>query len=209
MTKQLEKYTQFCKVKDIKCDKDRDEDKAFDVINEFLENYICAHPNKGTLIKNLSNMYVLMAVKNPFWNRKLSKSEKYLLDTNSRYIIGFIDPIRFTENIHYIYYIDTRLREMNIGRYMINKYNYEMNNNLSEEVVHLLPQEVVETAAGYWKNFFVEEYECHNVEDLDNLIEQLDLGGHDLKWQHMIREYEDTMEEGVVKKQKRKRKTKK
>jgi hypothetical protein len=205
MAMNLEKYTQFCKVSDIKCDRDKSEDKAYDVVNEFLDNYISSHPNKGTLIKNLSNMYVLMAVKNAFWKRRLSKSENYLLDTNSRYIIGFIDPIKFTNNIHYIYYIDTRLRGMNIGRYMIEKYNYEMNNNDNTEVVHLLPQEVVETAAAYWKKFFEDEYDCHNVEDLERLIEELSLEDHGLKWDHMIAEYEDTMEEGTKKRQKRKR----
>jgi len=101
------------------------------VIKEFVDNCINKHPNKNILIKNYqifmfchfsdSKLYLKEGEKD--WNEFLTPENYTFLQEHEYYIIGYmvINEAK-SDNIHYIDFIDIRLRGYNLASFMMYKY---------------------------------------------------------------------------------------
>ena len=166
---------------------------------EFVDTSIRSHPNRGLLTKNLSNVYVLVALKSSIlfkkdkelrcrerhrltikhadpppgsrhvepryltWKDVLSTEQYDLLNKNERYVIGYMLATldNTPKNVHWIDFIDTRLRKFNLATYMIRRYEK------GECIV--LPHNIILSAPRFWLKFFQKKYDIESVDDLERL----------------------------------------
>lgn len=134
----------------------------FETIKEFIENCIYKHPNKNLLLPQLSNLFVLVCDTNSekfYHNNKslkncLSDEQYEFLQKNDKYILGYIwvsdQKSKNDKNIHYIEFIDTRLKGCNIAEHMMSQYEGYINSDNVDNNCLLLPKEIIDTAVGYW-----------------------------------------------------------
>lgn len=126
-------------------------------------------------------------------------TEQYkTLQENNQFILGyFLTGPYLAEKIykyncgygeiHYMLLMDTMVRGLGIGKEMINRY--ETYNEDSYPL--LIPQEVIESSAGYWKKYFEDEHSICDVEDLDEFIKEYHINGNNLEWKYLYQEFKD------------------
>lgn len=145
----------------------------YETITEFITNYIQHHPNKTTLLGNLSNLYVLVASENSHcilrdgenkWDNFLDPDQLKYLKQNGQYILGLILlGKKLKTGFRIIDFIDTRLRGYNLANYMMLKYN-------KSNDMMLIPGEIIETSVEFWKRYL-----CVNCkEDIYEWIDDID-----------------------------------
>lgn len=167
------KNTYFGKINDLNLD--------FEIIYEFIENYIYDNNYNTILLSNLSNLYVIVASFNfeeNLWNDILSEDQYKLLEKND-YILCYLlmekKPSKNNNSVYYIDIIDTRLKKYNLAMYLIECYE----KNVIKEKCYILPGEIIYTAVGYWEKYFKRKYKI-NKEDLYKFINKLKIS-NDLK----------------------------
>lgn len=152
-----------------------------ETMEEFYDNYICKHPNKGILLQNFSNLYIFKASicnssKEKSWKDILNEEQYKLLEQNNEYILGYILINKRVEknNIQYIDFIDTRLPKYNLATEMIIKY---------QEITgfNLYPLQIIESSAKYWKNI----YHLYTFEQLNEMIEEEGLNKKVIRWKYL------------------------
>jgi hypothetical protein len=157
---------------------------------EFVNNVVLKHPNKCIMLQNLSNIYVLVALQD-FPSELLNhKQKKKWEDNNYRIVIGYIwidEKHSEYKNInnddgniskHYIDFIDTRIRGLNLASYMMKQY----------ENIHnccIFPKEIITTAKNYWKKYFKKEYDLYTTEDYHRVVRDLNLYDNFIKWEEL------------------------
>lgn len=169
-------------------------------LEEFLDRYVKNHVNKSWLLFELSNIYVLIAMKSSNditkedekkWVDIMEKDEYKYLDENRYYILGYIlvkGESKVNKNNHYIDFIDTRLRRHNIAKYMIGKYEKDILNDEG----FLLPHEIIESSANYWKKYFSSlDIEC--LEELDKFIKDENIKYDNIKWEYLKENLPETL----------------
>lgn len=162
----------FCPVKEI---------HQANIIKEFIDSYIYNSKQCSYLLRNLSNVYVLIAnidseeltkENECKWDSFLDSDQMDLLKTNGKYIIGYIGIGEKSYDYHLIEFINTRVKGFNIAKYMIARYEREHH-------VLLLPEQIIESTVEYWKNHF----DIQNVEEITDIIESVN---HSLNWNQLI-----------------------
>ncbi len=92
---------------------------------------------------------------------------------------------------HFIYFIDSRLGGLNVAKYMMNNYANVYSEDSGEyRDITLLPGEILETAALYWKKYFEKEYEVDSLGALKRIMEIHNVD--DDAWKHLIKLYDNT-----------------
>ena len=183
----LNKYTTFGKIEHV-YENVIEKEGLFEFVNNVVMNMdMFDEHNKngfGIMLKDLSNIYVLVANKNfPF--DKLSSKHKITIDltkTTENVVLGYIwlCPWKVNEycvSYHFIRFIDSRIAKLNIAKYMITKYEESY-----QESTCLFPYEISLGARFYWKNYFTRVYGIKNKEDLDHMINDYNFKGNHINW---------------------------
>lgn len=160
------------------------ENISFEVICDFIENYIYKHPNKRLLLANISNFYMLIAAKHSenflkvgekTWHDILSQEQCDFLDNHQHYILGYIWISNSLSKVyHYIEFIDTRLRGYNLAAHMISKYE-------KYNEVALIPKEIIHTSAEYWKKYF----DSTSKKEIKEYLEEMHIDPNDINWDYL------------------------
>jgi len=170
---------------------------TYEIIDEFIKNYISKHPNNDLLLRNLSNLYVLYGMlvsdncceeNEKKWKDILDEEQYKIIQKNNYYILGFIwinKKKSKNKKIHYIEFIDTRLRGHNLANYMINKYNNFNYSNNENQIC--LPYEIIDTSVEYWKNYFELKYDLTTKEDYKKFIIDMKINEDHLKWSNLLK----------------------
>lgn len=202
----LDKYTEFAKVNDIWTNIIHDKKALFEFVNNVVMNMNKTDDNNnngfGIMLQDLSNLWVLISKKDfPF--HKITSSQKKsinLMKAENSFVLGYIWLCPWTlenkenKSYHFINFIDSRISGLNIAEYMVDKYKdkYEKEDN----VISLLPYEIMYGAEKYWKKHFIKNYNIKNKNDLHQMINDynLDTGDRyrigDIKWDNLFEEFE-------------------
>ncbi len=143
-------------------------------LKEFITNVIFSHSLQSVLLKNLSDIYIIVAHNDSDsltepnekkWSEILSVDQYEILKANKYYVIGYM-YVTEDDNV-YIEYIESRVRGYYIGKYMID--SYDMNyNDLNKEI---FPREIIESTVMYWKSYLCIE----TKEEMHEIIRTNDL----------------------------------
>ena len=196
----LKKYTTFGKVSDIYPISDKDG------LNEFLYNVVLNdnmfdennNNGYGNMLKDLSNIYILLANNRFPFNRLTLDNKKNLKISDSNSVLGYIwvdsPPQRSVQHlnveIHYIKYIDSRISKLNIASYMINCYENQIQENewyknKIEKYVNLLPYEIEYSARLFWKKYFKRVYELYTKCQYEEMIQKYGIQ-QNIKWDILL-----------------------
>ncbi len=165
-----------------------------EAIKYFVENVLLKHPNWRILLKNLSDIYVLMAnigsqkclkEGEKSWKEIMNKEEYDILKKNNYYIVAYMLVEEKNEKIHYIEYFDTTIRKNKFGSLMRSKYH-----KMFREIYHLIPREIIESSAEYWAKELEFCYkDCKTgkirvrINEINEFVKDLNLNSNDLSWQ--------------------------
>ena len=168
-----------------------------EAIKHFVNDVVYKHPNWGILLKNLSDIYVLVAsfgaqslLKDgeKSWKEIMKKDEYDILEKNGYFVVSYMLVKEKNKNNHYIDLFDTIIRNNNLGRVMINKYEQDKYDNQA----NLVPQEIIESSAKYWGKVLGFYYFSEDTgkfymykEDIEEYIEDNELDSNDLRWKHL------------------------
>lgn len=162
-----------------------------EAIQHFLENVVYNHPNKAIMLRELSNLYVLVAKKSQCnylrkeekgWKDIMNEREYEILEENEQLIISYMLTNEKYPNIHYIDYVDTIVKHQNLCQVMIDKYE-----SMWPGVI-LVPQEIIPSSAKYWAkmmdlgNLNKDDEFIVDKDKIDDYIFELELNKKDLKW---------------------------
>ena len=94
------------------------------------------------------------------------------------------------QNNHYIQLFDTIIRNNNLGRVMIEKYESYYHANL-------VPQEIILSSAEYWAKVLGLYYKDYDTgkkyidkEEIEEYIKEYKLNSNDLSWKHLYDLYD-------------------
>jgi hypothetical protein len=167
-------------------------------IKQFMDDVIYKHPNWSILLKELSNIYVLVASHSAqtllqdgekSWKDFMNEEQYKILETNGRLVIAYMLVHEKHKDIHYIDFFDTIIRQNDFGRYMINRYEKERG-----FLVTLIPQQIIQSSAKYWIKVLDLYYdddnddgnkECIYKEYIDEFIKENNLNSGELKWEYL------------------------
>lgn len=177
---------QFGKIKDLLL--------SFESLKQFIDDVIYKHPNKNILLKNLSNIYVLVAMHGSYnylkpggitWKEIINEEQYNILEKNGTFVIAFMLITEKNQKLHYIELFDTIVRKNNLGSIMMDRYD-----NIHKYNINLIPQNIIETSAKYWAkelalyNIKDGKY-CIDIEDIDNFIKDMELDENELDWKYL------------------------
>ena len=165
------------------------------VIKHFINTVVYVHPNWNILLKNLSDIYVLVASFNAqkylqdgekTWKEIMKKDEYDILEKNNYFIVAYMLVTEINQNNHYIDYFDTIIRKNNLGRVMIEKYE-------TDYQVNLVPQEIIHSSALYWAKvlgFYFMDNDTGKMssickEQIEEFIKNFQLDSNDLSWEYL------------------------
>ena len=167
-----------------------------EAIKHFINDVVYKHPNWTILLQNLSDIYVLVAsfgaqtyLKDgeKSWKEIMKKHEYDILGKNGVFIVSYMMVKENNQNNHYIQLFDTIIRNNNLGRVMIQKYEREYDYN-----VKLVPQEIIKSSAQYWAKVLSLYYEDLDTgeegidkESIEEYIKDNELDSNDLRWKHL------------------------
>ena len=155
------------------------------------------HPNCNTLLKQLSDIYVLVASYDAqkllrdgekTWKEIMKKDKNDILEKNRCFVISYMTVIEIEndQKNHYIDLFDTIIRNNNLGRVMIEKYEtlYEVN---------LVPLYIIQSSAKYWGKvlgFYFMDNDTGKMssickEEIEEFIKDFELDSNDLHWEHL------------------------
>lgn len=186
---------------------------------EFLKKVVmnmdmCDEKNRsgyGIMLKDFSNIYVLVSKRNfPF--HKLTKKNKMYINLRKakrNFVLGYIwlcpwEKTNYCNVSHYINFIDTRITGLNIAEHMIHLYEtrYEddkrIKENNNEWLCNLLPYEISNNSAKYWKGYFANNLCVKNLDDMIELIKLHDIKKDDIKWEELYSLYDTEIEKDSV-----------
>jgi len=194
----LEEFTEFGKIKDI-YDSLHDREGLFEFVNNVVMNKDMFDENNkngyGNMLKDLSNIYVLVSNKMfPF--NKLNSKQRVTIDlkkTKKNFVLGYIwlCPWKIKNEgvvpLQFISFIDSRISGLNIAKYMIEKYEEgDEYNATDDEVGFLLPFEITMGAKNYWKKYFTEVYDIKNKKELEQIITDYKFKETDIRWSELM-----------------------
>jgi hypothetical protein len=182
---------------------------------EFLKNVVMnmdMHDEKnncgyGVMLKDFSNIYVLVSKRNFPFHKLTKKNNMYinLKKAKRNFVLGYIwlcpwEKTNYCNISHYINFIDTRISGLNIADYMIHLYEtkYEddkrIKENNNEWICNLLPYEIPNNSAKYWKRHFANNLCVENLNDIVTLTKLHDIKQNDIKWEELYSLYDTETE---------------
>ena len=164
-----------------------------EAIKHFVNDVVYKHPNCETLLKNLSDIYVLVASfgSQRLWKEIMKKDEYDILEKNGYFVVSYMLVKEKNQNNHYIDLFDTIIRNNNLGRVMIQKYEM-IQKYKSDYNVILVPQYIIQSSAKYWGKvlgfyYFSEDTGKYYMdkEEIEEYIKDNELDSNDLHWKHL------------------------
>jgi hypothetical protein len=155
----------------------------------FIDNVVYNHPNSSILLKNLSDIYILVAnfgyqkflhPGEKSWKEIMNKEQYDMLEKNNELIIAYMWIEKQDEDIHYIGLFDTIVRNNKLGYHMIKKYE-----NLYEVI--LIPQEIIQSSAKYWAKILdiLDDKGIAQKQFIDDFIKEFSINPKDISWKHL------------------------
>lgn len=138
-----------------------------DALKHFIDTVINKHPNYTKLLKNLSDVYVLIGDYNAqcylredekTWKEIMKEDDYKIIQKNRFFVLSYMLVSVKDNNNHFIELFGTVVRNNNLGVFMINKYE-----NLYK--VNLVPQEIIPSSVKYWAKIL---YFYHGNKDGDD-----------------------------------------
>ena len=120
-----------------------------EVLTEFIDNVLYKLPHTTTLLKDFSNIYVLLAnlaseelvqKGEKIWEKIMNKDQHTVLKKNNKMIIAYM----LLDDNNGIKWIDTVVRNNNLAKHMMERYYIKHG-------IRLKPNEIIPSAEGYWK----------------------------------------------------------
>ena len=159
-----------------------------DAIKQFIENVVYKHPNWSILLRNLSDIYVLVANFNSqrylkdgekSWKEIMNKEQYNTLEKNGKFVTAYMLIEEKYEENHYIDLFDTVVRKSNLGYHMIDKYRKQRG------YVNLIPKEIIKTSAKYWAKILdvLDERGIVQQKFIDEFIEDANIKAQDISWE--------------------------
>ena len=154
-----------------------------EAIKQFWTDVVIKHPNKNILMKNFSDIYVLVASVDTqtylthgekTWKEIMNEQQYNMLEENKKLVIAYMITTEKDKDITWIDLIDTMVPKYRLGRVMISKYE-------EERKVTLIPQDIIYTSVKYWEKIL--NIECKK--DIEDFIKSYKLNPNDLKWKHL------------------------
>jgi len=152
----------------------------YDTTLEFIHEFIHNEPNKCFLLNELSNLYVIIATTNTMeyndhatkWNDILDDKQFNILKKNGEYIVGYMCINKFynkNKDVHYINLINTRVKNYNFAKIMMNKYT-SMHN-----ISYVVPIEIIQSSCEYWKKIFFDMFDVKTLGELEQFIDIMEI----------------------------------
>jgi len=165
---------------------------SFELLQEFIEDVIYKHPNNSILLKELSNIYVLVALKGSevylregekSWKDILTEHQYEKLKKHNKFILAYMLVEEIDDHYHFIEILDTIVPANNFARIMIQKYEY-----LNDYKVKLIPREIIDTSVYYWAKYltFISKGEIDKDEVLRFINDLPDTIKDQIKWNCLI-----------------------
>ena len=171
----------FGKIKDVHSDDN-------DYLRQFIVEIIFKHPNKNDLLKNFSDLYILVANISSHhhlredelsWENIMNEEQYKILKKNKKMVIAYMLVSEKNDTVHYIEYIDTIIRKNRLAEVIIKKY--------PSRSASLIPKEIINSSAEYWAKIL--DVTCENgiVSKywIDKYIEESEADPNDIKWNHL------------------------
>lgn len=173
---------------------------SVETMEQFHDDVVCKHPNKRILLANFSDIFVLVARHDSHnylkdgeksWEQIMNKKQYDILKKNKKLVIAYmlVSESENNKEIHYIELFDTIIRNNNLGRYMIYKYEYKYEYEYEYNVT-LVPQNILPSSAKYWAKEFglwLEDSDTGKFgmykQNIDEYIKDLELDSDDLYWE--------------------------
>lgn len=164
-----------------------------EVHEEFIKNSLL--PAKCNLLPEYSYIYVLVAhgpsnsdvpCDDKHWCSILNKEQNAFLEEHRAYIIAWMlmtpeHPI----DIHFIEFVDTRVKGYNLTDCMIKKFENELAIILDEsnktgctqiKPKCVFPKEILKTSSRFWQKYFQKRYDIYDKTSLYTLSDTLKIG---------------------------------
>ena len=105
-----------------------------------------------------------------------------MLEKNGTLVIAYMLIEEKYDNIHYIDFFDTIIRNSNLGYHMIQKYEKLRDNN-----VNLIPRKIIKTSAKYWAKILNVLDDKGDVQHIliDKFIEHKYIKNQDISWEYL------------------------
>ena len=181
-----------------------------EVHEEFITN--CLRYTSSNFFPEYSYLYVLVAhgpsnndvqVGQKRWSEILDKEQNEFLEKHRAYIIGWMlmtpeHPV----DIHFIEYVDTRVKGYNITDCLIKKFENELAtlNNFDEKNMLqscfkikpkcIFPKDVIRTSAGFWKKYFVKRFDINTIDQLINMKTYMKIE-EKVRWYHLVKKFDE------------------
>eukprot|EP01084_Bolivina_argentea_P147859 258647_1 len=150
-------------------------------VAEFVKNYVLNHPNMNKLLPNLSNIWVLYTYNFPHFYKSMNDEQKQLSQSLPYYILGYMVINKNnlnTDTVHFIDFINTRIRGHNFAKQMIKSYER------LQKHIYVLPEEIKYGSVGFWAKFFRQKYKIDTFDGLNQFAENLQIIDK-IQWQHL------------------------
>lgn len=177
--------------------------KTETAITHFINNVVLKYTDnpKHKLLTNLSNLYVLMAdSRDMVWRDIMSHTDYNTLEKNGKMIVAYMLLIETAEEKEYqklkdmqndkykkskydndeyvvfIEWINTVVSGNNLASHIIQEYesqhNYDYRGNIINNVM-VLPNEILDSAVGFWADFLNENYmDYSSITDDDGILKK-------------------------------------
>ena len=177
--------------------------KTETAITHFINNVVLKYPDnpKHKLLTNLSNLYVLMAdSRDMVWQDIMTHADYNTLYRNGKMIVAYMLLTKTAEekeyqklkdmqngkykepkydndeNVVFIEWINTVVRDNKLASHIINQYEEQRNFDYRGDVINnvmVLPEEILDSAVGFWADFFNENYRDYSsITDDDGILQK-------------------------------------
>jgi hypothetical protein len=181
-----------------------------EVHEEFITN--CLRHTSTNFFPEYSYLYVLVAhgpsnndvpVGEKRWSEILNKEQNEFLENHHAFIIGWMlmTPEHPTD-IHFIEYVDTRLKGYNITDCLIKKFENELailNNHEGKNMLQgcfkikpkcVLPKEIIQSSAEFWKKYFKKRFDIHTVYQLVKMKDNMKID-QNVRWYYLEKKIDE------------------
>lgn len=168
----------------------RSDIELYEFINCYLNESQWSYLYENEIKHRINQLYVLVlpihTIKKlqPFICTSDFGTETYthLIHTNSNFISGFIylNKTRVSSNYKFIEVIDSRIGNLNIVKFMIDKYEQKYK-------YKLLPIYIIKTAKDYWKKYLMAKFKLDSNEEIIYFINEINKNNKfNLNWDYLL-----------------------
>jgi hypothetical protein len=147
--------------------------ELYEFINCYLNDSQWSYLYENEIKHRINQLYVLVIpihiIKKLQKNMCISvfgtETYTHLVHTNNNFISGFIyiNKRHATSNYKFIEVVDSRIGNLNIVKFMINKYE-------QKHKYKLLPIYIIKSAKDYWKKYLMNNFKLYSNEEIKHFI---------------------------------------